>query len=64
MRKVEKESGEYIDLLTGTGLGGISKDTIGQFVDAFAQMPGTNMPEIETEINGPALEIVPIAVFV
>lgn len=64
VRKVEKESSEKIDLLLGTGLGGIGKQTLQGLVAMFNQVPNMNLPEIQTEINGPALEIVPVAIFV
>jgi hypothetical protein len=65
VRKIEKESEESIDLLRGTGLGGIDKDTLQELLwGAFSQMEKMNLPEMKTEIEGPALEVVPIAVFV
>ncbi|MEP7337470.1 MAG: hypothetical protein ABI977_06975 [Acidobacteriota bacterium] len=64
VRKIEKNSGETIDLLIGTGFGGIGKETLEQLVGAFSQLPGLSLPNIQTEVSGPALEIVPIAVFV
>ncbi len=64
VRKIEKDQDGTVDLLLGTGLGGIGKDTLGKLVSAFSQVPGMNLPEIETEIRGPVLEIIPIAVFV
>jgi hypothetical protein len=64
VRKLDQDSNETIDLLTGTGLGGIGRDTLDNLLAAFNTMPGMNLPEIQTEIEGPALEIVPIAVYV
>lgn len=56
---------EHIDLLRGTGLGGIGEENLRQFLDAFkAQTVGLNIPKFEYKINGPALEIVPIAIYV
>jgi hypothetical protein len=64
VRKIETHQDSAVDLLQGTGLGGIGKDTVKELVNAFSQLPGMNLPEIETEIRGPVLEIIPIAVFV
>lgn len=64
VRKIETRQDSAVDLLQGTGLGGIGKDTVKELVNAFSQLPGMNLPEIETEIRGPVLEIIPIAVFV
>lgn len=61
---VETGSDEPIDLLLGTGLGGIGKETIVELVSSFADMPGMNLPQVETEITGPAVEVVPVAIFV
>jgi hypothetical protein len=63
VRKVEQGE-EAIDLLCGTGLGGIGKQTLDQIVAVFVRGEGMNLPKVETEIHGPALEIVPIAIFV
>jgi len=64
VRKIEEGSDETIDLLRGTGLGGIRKDMLDKFLRLFNQIEGMNLPEVKTEVNGPALEIVPIAVFI
>jgi hypothetical protein len=64
VRKIEADSDEFVDLLLGTGLGGIGREVLEELVNALAQAPGMNLPEIETQIAGPALEIVPIAIFV
>lgn len=64
VRKIEKDSDEVIELLRGTGLGGIGKEELKQLVETFNQAEGMNLPEVETEITGPALEVVPVAIFV
>lgn len=64
VRKIEKDSEETIDLLRGTGLGGIGKETLDTLLAPFNQLEGMNLPEVKTEVRGPALEIVPIAIFV
>ena len=59
-------SSESIDLLRGTALGGVAEATLGELLQGFkeAQMAGLNLPAIETRIDGPALEVLPIAIFV
>ncbi len=63
VRKIGESEEDAIDLLRGTGLGGIGKQAIEQMA-AMLQIQGMNLPKIETVIKGPALEIVPIAIFV
>jgi hypothetical protein len=64
VRKIEEDSGETIDLLRGTGLGGVGKDTLENLLKSFNKLDGMNLPKVKTEITGPALEIVPIAIFI
>ena len=64
VRKIEEDSGESIDLLRGTGLGGIDRDMIGTLFSAFNQIDNMDLPEVKPDVFGPALEIVPIAIFV
>jgi hypothetical protein len=45
-------------------LGGIGKETPDELWRVFNQIEEMNLPEIKSEINGPALEVVPIAIFV
>jgi len=42
----------------------MGKETIQQLVGVFNEQKQMRLPEVKTEISGPALEIVPIAVFV
>lgn len=64
VRKIQGETNETIDLLRNTGLGAMGKETIQQLVASFGEQKQMNLPEVKTEILGPALEIVPIAIFV
>jgi len=64
VRKIDADSGATVDLLAGTGFGGLARPTLDSMLERFAEMPGMNLPEIETQVAGPALEIVPIAIFV
>jgi len=63
-RKLDESDDKSIDLLVGTGFGGIDKNVLEQLVGGLAHIPNMNFPEVEMEITGPALEIVPIAVFI
>jgi hypothetical protein len=58
--------GEAVDLLRGTTFGGLSDTIVTQMLDAFgeAKAGGLNLPEVETKIRAPALQVVPIAVYV
>jgi hypothetical protein len=64
VRKIDNDSSEHIDLLLGTGLGGIGKEMQSQLVGLFENMPGMSLPDVQTEISGPALEVIPIAIYV
>ncbi len=64
VRKLEEVPDESIDLLLGTGLGGVGEEALEKLITAFDQIPGMNLPKISTKVGGPALEIIPIAIFV
>jgi hypothetical protein len=64
VRKIEQDSQETIDLLRGTGLGGVGRETLEQLWNAFNQIEQMNLPQVKSEISGPALEVVPIAIFI
>ena len=63
--QVVSESGDAIDLLRGTNLGSISHEMISQLVGAFKALPqhGFRFPEVITQIEGPALQVIPIAIY-
>ena len=64
VRKLDKDETEVINLLIGTGLGSMGQQSLEQMLAGLSAMPGMNLPEIQTEVEGPALEIVPIAISV
>lgn len=64
VRKLEQGSGETIDLLRGTALGGVGRESLEQLWNALNQMEQMNFPQVKPEIDGPALEIVPVAVYI
>lgn len=64
VRKIEEGSQETIDLLRGTGLGGVGQEALEELWGTLNQMEGMNLPEVRSEIGGRALEVVPIAIFV
>lgn len=64
VRKIDKEDGETIDLLRNTGLGVMGQEAIQQLTGVFNEQEKMRLPEVKTQISGPALEIVPIAVFI
>ena len=64
---VDKISGpnDGIDLLQGTALSGFDETTISSLVDSLNQPnSGINLPKIETKIIAPALQVIPIAIYV
>jgi len=64
VRKIEQDSGETIDLLRGTALGGVGREFLEQLWDALNKMERMNLPKVKSELSGPALEIVPIAIYI
>lgn len=65
IRKVNND--ESIDLLRGTGLSGINEDMLKQVLTAFEQMgqQGLNVEtKISTKVKAPAIQIIPIAIYV
>lgn len=64
VRKIESSSDEGIDLLRGTGLGGVGEEMLDRILGGFNQMEGMNLPEVSSNVPGPALEVVPIAIYV
>lgn len=58
-------SNESIDLVRGTPLAGMNNDAINALIDAFAALGESwNLPEVTREVAGPAVVVVPIAIYV
>jgi hypothetical protein len=64
VRKITNETDGRIDLLQGTALGGIGEDNLNQLSSLLNNMPNLNLPRAEATVKAPALEIVPIAIYV
>lgn len=64
VRKIDSQEDDTIDLLQGTALSGMGDETLQQFTSSLSEIPGMNIPPVNTKVSGPALEIVPIAIFV
>lgn len=64
VRKIESSSDEGIDLLRGTGLGGVGEEMLDKILSGFNQMESMNLPQVSSNVPGPALEVVPIAIYV
>lgn len=63
VRKIE-DPNESIELLRGTALLGMGNDMLDELLGAFTELPDMNLPTVAVRVTGPALEIVPIAIFV
>ena len=64
---VDKVSGssDSIDLLQGTALSGFNETIISNLVDSLNQPNSPlKLPKIETKITAPALQVIPIAIYV
>ncbi|MEW6010370.1 MAG: hypothetical protein AB1604_03670 [Euryarchaeota archaeon] len=63
VRKIH--NGDAIDLLQGSALG-VNEEIIQGFVNPLSQLPneGFDIPEIFTKVESPALQVIPVAVFV
>jgi len=64
VRKIESTSAEGIDLLLGTGLGGVGDEALTGILSGFNEMEDMNLPDVSPKVPGPALEVVPIAIYV
>jgi hypothetical protein len=66
VRNLSDTSGEAIDLLQGTALGGVGRETLDELLQGFqaAEQEGLKLPEIRTSVEAPALQVVPIGIYV
>jgi len=64
-RVLPEESEASINLLRKTSLGVVQGTVLDQMLGAFSNMQdnGITVPEVVTEVKGPALQIIPIAIF-
>ena len=65
VRVVRMDSSDSINLLRKTSLARFDSSILNQFKGDFVGMEkhGMKFPEIVTEIKGPALQVIPIAIF-
>lgn len=65
VRVIGSDSEDTINLLRKTSFGRFDSNTFEQFKEAFdgAEEVGIKFPELVTEIEGPAIQIIPIAIF-
>ena len=65
IRVIGSGSEDTINLLRKTSFGRFDRNIIDQLASAFVGVKeaGINFPEFITEIQGPALQIIPIAIF-
>ncbi|MGB2694577.1 MAG: hypothetical protein WBD55_05250 [Dehalococcoidia bacterium] len=64
VRKITDPGSGTIPLLRGTALGGVGDDTLSQLSGALNEIEGMDLPKVETKVNAPALQVVPIAIYV
>jgi len=66
VKKLESDNGEEINLLKGSALSSFNDEIISQLVESLkgTQAYGIELPEITTSINGPAIQVLPIAIYV
>ena len=66
IRVIMPDSGETINLLRKTSFGRLQCNIFDDLANAFegAEKAGIKFPELITEIEGPALQVIPIAIFV
>lgn len=63
VRLIRESSDERISLLRGAALDAFPDSTFNEMFKGFANLPDFNMPKISRHIDGPAIEIIPIAIF-
>jgi hypothetical protein len=65
IRVVKSNENESINLLRKTSFGFFTTETVSGMVNGFneASNNGLNIPEITTNINGPVIQVIPIAIY-
>jgi hypothetical protein len=63
-KKLDK--GNSINLLQGSALSGLGEEVLSPFLDVLKQVgkEGLRFPEVTTEVEAPAIQIIPIAVYI
>ncbi|MGC1120408.1 MAG: hypothetical protein WBA22_04875 [Candidatus Methanofastidiosia archaeon] len=63
-KKLDK--GNSINLLQGSALSGLGEEVLSPFLDVLKQVgkEGLRFPEVTTEVEAPAMQIIPIAVYI
>jgi len=58
--------GDSIDLLRGSALSGVSEEILSQLLNGIRQAgnQGINIPDLVTKVKAPAIQVIPIAVYV
>ena len=64
-RVLPEESSASISLLRKTSLGTVKGPVLDQILAAFSTMQdtGITIPEVVTEVKGPAIQVIPLAIF-
>jgi hypothetical protein len=66
VQKLSEEKDDSIELLQGTGLGTLNEPLLNQITDLMNQMQtqGVKLPKVVTKIAAPAMQVIPIAIYV
>ena len=63
---ISRDGGEFINLLRNSGLSIFRPEQLQEIFSALEELSGQGfqIPQLTTEIKGPAIQILPIAIFV
>lgn len=63
---ISSTSDDTINLLEKTTFRSLGEEFIKKFTDIFSELPDEIMaiPEVRTKIKGPAIQVLPIAIFI
>ena len=64
VRKIDRDSDEHVNLLRGAVLNVFPDSALTPMFETFSTTTDFNMPDITRRIEGPAIEILPIAIYV